>query len=151
MRSLSSSMTKQLLHSAAALSRKPASGDFLERGRPGDGRRKLTAVLRSGLGRIAGGKAIQHLAEILLVQVLVGVLPDQDHRRIHAGAEALDLLPTEIAVFREMEGIVVDTALADLDDIARAAQPARRGAADLDMRLLADRRELEHRVKGRDL
>src|SRR6478609_12150952 len=148
MRSLSSSMTKQLLQSAVALSRKPASGDFLERGRPGDRRGKLAAVLRTGLGRIAGGKAVQHLAEALLGQVLVGVLPDQHHRRIHAGAQALHFLPAEIAVFRKMEGVVVNTALADADDVAGAAQPAGRRAADLDMRLPADRRELEHGVEG---
>ena len=41
--------------------------------------------------------------------------------------------------------------LADLDQVAGAAQPARRGAADLDMGLLADRLQLEHRVEGRDL
>src|SRR5215475_14190871 len=131
MRSLSSSMTKKLLQSAVALRESPASGDFLERGRPGDRRGKLAAVLRSGLWRIAGGKAVEHLAKALLGQVLIGVLPDLDHRRVHAGPEALHLFPAEIAVPGEVEGIVVDTGLADIDDVGGTAQPARRRAADL--------------------
>jgi hypothetical protein len=50
-----------------------------------------------------------------------------------------------------MEGLVMDAVLADVDQILGAAQAARRGAADLDVGLLADRCELEHRVEGRDL
>src|SRR5438876_10554109 len=49
-----------------------------------------------------------------------------------------------------MKGFVVDPALAHLDDIIGAAQPARRGAADLNVGLLADRLQLKHRVEGRD-
>ena len=45
----------------------------------------------------------------------------------------------------------MDAALADLLQVFRAAQHAGRRAADLDMRLAADRRQLEHRVEGRDL
>jgi hypothetical protein len=41
-------------------------------------------------------------------------------------------------------------ALADLDEFFRAAQHAGRGAADLDVGLLAHRLELEHRVESRD-
>src|SRR6266481_7756896 len=126
-----------------------ASCGFLQRGQSGDGRGKLASVLRSRLGRMAGGKSVQHLAKTVLGQVLVGVLPDQYHRRVHAGAETLDLFAAEIAVLGEMEGIVVDAALADFDDVARAAQAARRRAADLDVGLLADRLQLKHRVEGR--
>src|ERR1700736_301909 len=107
-----------------------ASCGFLQRGRPGDGRGELAAVLWSWLRRLAGGKAVEHLAKALLGQVLVGILPDQDHRRVDAGAETLDLLPTEIAVLGEMEGIVVDPALADFDQVGGTAQAARRGAAE---------------------
>src|SRR5450759_844177 len=101
-----------------------ASCGFLQRGRPAYGRRELAADLRSRLRRIARGKTVQHLAEAFLGQVLVGILPDQHHRRIHARAETLDFFPAEIAVLGQMEGIVVDTALAHFDDVAGAAQPA---------------------------
>src|SRR5216683_6677773 len=123
MRSLSSSMTKKLPRSAVGEMREAASGGFLQRGRPVERRRELTAVLRSRLGQIAGRKTVQHLAEIFLGEVLVGILPDQHHRRIHAGAQAFDLFPTEIAVLGEVEGIVMNAALAHLDDVARTAQP----------------------------
>src|ERR1700722_2965500 len=128
-----------------------ASCAYLQRGRPADGSGELTVVLRPWLRQVAGGKTVQHLAKALLVQILKGILPDQHHRRVHAGAKTFDLFPAEIAVLGQMEGIVVDPALANLDDISGAAQPARRGAANLDVRLLADRLQLEHGVEGRDL
>src|SRR3954452_22325247 len=106
---------------------------FLQRRRAAHGSRELTVDLRARLRRIARRKAIQHLAEVFLGQVLVGVLPDQHHRRVHAGAETLDFFPGEIAVLRQMEGIVVNPALTHVDDITRAPEAARRGAADLDM------------------
>src|SRR6478672_232402 len=128
-----------------------ASCELFQCGRSTQWSRELTAVLRSRLRRVAGGKAVQHLAEAFLGQILVGILPDQHHRRVHAGAKALDFFPAEIAILGQMKGFVMDAALAHLDDIAGAAQPARRGAADLDVRLLADRLQLEHGVEGRNL
>src|SRR5882724_13686908 len=116
-----------------------ASCGFLQRSRSTDRRGELTAVLRSRLRKIAGGKAVKHLAEAFLGQILVGILPDQNHRRIDAGAKTLDFFPAEIAVLGQMEGIVMDAALAHFDDVFGAAQTARRGAADLDMGFLADR------------
>src|ERR1700722_11073604 len=116
-----------------------ASCGFLQRGRSADRSGVLTAVLGTRFRKIAASEAIQHLAEVFLGQILVGILPDQHHRRIHAGAETLHLFPTEIPILREMKGIMVDTTLAHLDDIGGAAQSAWRGAADLDMGLLADR------------
>src|ERR1700730_4189163 len=148
-----SASSSSLRHSPAL---KPAiSGDAscgpLQGGRPAHGGGELTSVLWSGFWRVAGGKAVQHLAKTLFGQILVGILPDQDHRCIDAGAEALDLFPAETAVLGEVKGIMMDPALANLDDIAGAAQPTRRSAADLDMRLLADRLQLEHRIERRDL
>src|SRR6201995_4631626 len=113
MRSLSSSMTGNFPISDWT-AREHASCGFLQRRRPGDRGRELATVLRSGLDRIAGRKAVQHLAETFLGQVLVGVLPDQHHGRVHAGAETLDFFPAEIAVLGEVEGIVMDAALAAL-------------------------------------
>src|SRR3954451_13674988 len=49
-----------------------------------------------------------------------------------------------------MEGIVMDPALANLDDIARASQAAWRRAANLDVGFFADRLQLKHGVEGRD-
>src|ERR1700721_2579818 len=105
MRSLSSSMV-----SVSEIGDR-ASGDFFQRGRSTHRRRELAIDLRPRLRRLAGGKAIEHLAEVFLGQILVGILPDQDHRRIHAGAEAFDLFPTEIAILRQFEGIMMDPAL----------------------------------------
>src|SRR5215475_14398754 len=136
MRSLSSSMIKRLPSIAAC---EAASGGFLQRGRSAHRRGELTVDLRARLRRIVGCEAVQHPAEILLGEILVGVLPDQNHGRVHASAQTLDLFPAEIAVLGDVEGIVMDPALADFNDIGCAAQPARRSAADLDMRLLADR------------
>src|SRR5712671_7351697 len=127
-----------------------ASCELFQCGRSAQWSRELTAILWSWLRSVAGGKAVQHLAEAFLGQILVGILPDQHHRRVHAGAKALDFFPAEIPVLGWMKGIVVDPALAHLDDIAGAAQPARRGAADLNVGLLADRLQLKHRVEGRD-
>src|SRR6478609_2957186 len=128
----------------------PASCEFFQRGRSTHGSRELSAILWSRLWSVAGGKAVQHLAEAFPCQILVGILPDQHHRRVYAGAKALDFLPAEIPVLGKMKGFVVDPALAYLDDIIGAAQPARRGAADLNVGLLADRLQLKHRVEGRD-
>src|SRR3984957_12369152 len=128
-----------------------ASCAFLQHSRADAGGRELTVILRPGLWKVAGSEAIQHLAEVLLGQIFVSVLPDQHHRRVHAGAKALDFFPAEIAVLGQMKGLVMNPALAHLDDLGGAAQPARRGAADLHMGLLADRLQLEHRVEGRDL
>src|ERR1700761_1465471 len=128
-----------------------ASCGFLQRGRAADWGGELTAVLGTRLRKIAGSEAVQHLAEVFLGQVLVGILPDQHHRRIHAGTETLHLFPAEIPILREMKGIMMDTALAHLDDIGGAAQPAWRGATDLNMGLFADRLQLEHGVESRDL
>ena len=50
-----------------------------------------------------------------------------------------------------MEGVVVNSAPAHVDNLASASQPARRGAANLDVRLPSNRLELEHGVEGRDL
>src|ERR1700738_1519994 len=88
-----------------------ASRGFLQRGRAAHRRGELARDLRSGLRRLAGGKAVEHLAEVFLGEVLIGIIPDQHHRCIDAGAKTLDFFPAEVAVPREMKGIVVNTAL----------------------------------------
>src|SRR6478609_6956942 len=89
-----------------------ASCGFLQRGRSAHRRGELAVDLRPRLQWLAGGKAVQHLAKTFLGQILVGILPDQDHRRVHAGAKTLDFFPAEIAIPGEMKGLVMDAALA---------------------------------------
>src|SRR5258705_10765132 len=94
-----------------------ASYGFLQRGRSAHRRRELAVDLRPWLQWPAGGKAVQHLAKTFLGQILVGILPDQDHPRVHAGAETLDFFPTEVAILGQSKGIVMDASLAHLDDL----------------------------------
>src|SRR5215471_852272 len=148
MRSLSSSMTKRLLQSAR---HDHASGDLLQCGGTRDGRGELPSVLRSRPWRVAGGKAVKHLSKALFGQILVGVLPDHDHGRVHAGAKAFNLFPAEIAVPREVERIAMNATLANVDEVACATQPAWRCPADLHVGLFAHRPQLKHSIKGRDL
>src|SRR6266404_5949197 len=128
-----------------------ASCGFFQRGRPTRRCGELTTILRSRLRNVAGGKAVKHLAEAFLGQVLVGILPDQRHWRVDAGAEALDFLPTEIPILGQMKRVVMDAALAYFDDVASTPQPAWRGPAHLHVGLFADRLQLEHRAEARDL
>src|SRR5438105_15828201 len=51
-----------------------------QRVRPADRRRELAVDLRTGLDRLAVGEAVEHLLEALGGQILVGVVPDQNHR-----------------------------------------------------------------------
>src|SRR6266550_3400041 len=95
-----------------------ASCRFLQRGRSAHRRGELAVDLRPRPPRFAGGKAVQHLAKAFLGEILVGILPDQHHRRIHAGAKTLDFFPAEIAIPGEMKGLMMDAALAHFDDIA---------------------------------
>src|SRR5579863_254947 len=108
-----------------------ASRGFLQRCRSAHGRGELAIDLRSRLRRLARGKTVEHLAEAFLGQILIRVLPDQNQRGVHAGAQALDFFPAKISVLGQMKWLVMDAALADLNEIARPTQPARRRAAHL--------------------
>src|SRR6476659_7978883 len=59
----------------------------LQCGRPADRCGKLPVNLRPGLGLPSGDEVIENFPEALRSEVLVGVLPDQHHRRVDAGAE----------------------------------------------------------------
>src|SRR6476469_9705031 len=80
----------------------PCLGVVLERRRSADRTAGLPADLRAGLGGLARGVAVEDLLEELGRQVLVGVLADLHHRGVGADAEALDLLPGEVAVLRQV-------------------------------------------------
>ena len=126
-------------------------GQAGQRGRAAFRRTEAPVVLRARGHFAPGGNVVDELFQALRRQVLVGVLEDLHHGRVDAGTEALDLFPREVAVGRQLVRMGRDLRLADPDQVFRAAQLARRRAADLDMRLLADRGQLEHRVEGRDL
>src|SRR6476646_3551098 len=69
-----------------------------ERGRTAPGRGELTIDLRAGLDLFAAREIGEQGGEALRGQVLVVVEIDLRDRRIHAGAEALDLDPRQLAV-----------------------------------------------------
>src|SRR3954465_15099042 len=113
-----------------------------QRGRTADRRRGLAIDLWAGLGRLAAPQGLEHALDRGLIEVLVEIVVDLDHRSVHAAAEALDLL--------DAERDAVGRGLAGLHDGLRAAQPARRRGANL-QQIPTPRLELEHRVEGRDL
>src|ERR1044072_8646858 len=99
-----------------------------QRARTADRRREVALDLRAGLRGLAVREAVENGFEALRRQVLIGVVPDQHHRGVHAGAEALDLFPRIIAIGRNMERLGMNFPRADLEQRARAARPAwRRG------------------------
>src|SRR5262245_54604435 len=128
MRSLSASTTLDPLFRGL--------GIVLERRRPTLWAARLPADLGAGPGRLAFGEGVQHLLEQLGGEVLVGVLADLHHGSIRAHAEALHLLPGEIAALRQVVLLFMDAPLAHLDESFRAAQHARCGATHPHVRLL---------------
>src|SRR6478672_12333397 len=75
-----------------------ALGHLLEAGRAALWAAGLTVDLRTWLGRLAGCERVEDRAHALLGQILVIVVVDLDHRRVGAGAEALDLGQCEQAI-----------------------------------------------------
>src|SRR4029079_7476345 len=124
---------------------------ILERRRTAYWTRGTPADLRTGLHGFAGAQVIEQLLEQLGVEVLVSILADLHDRRVGAAAEALDLLPGESAVGRQLVRMLRDALLADLDQRLGAAQHARRRPAYLEMGGLSHRGKLEHGVKRGDL
>ena len=113
-----------------------------------DRRGELTIDLRSRLRLFPGGQIIEDAGQRFRREVLVIVGIDLNHRRIHARAQALDLGPRERAVGGDVV-FLADHAVQDLLQPIGAAQHARRRAAKLHVET-SDRREIEHRVEGRD-
>ena len=109
--------------------------------------------LRAVFDRLAGREIIEDLLELggveifdIVIAIRVGEL---EHRRIGAGAHAFHFNPGELAIAGNFAGLA-NARLADINQIARTAQHAGRGAADLDQ-MLADRGQVEHGVEGDDL
>jgi hypothetical protein len=124
---------------------------ILERGQPARRFRGIAPVLRPRRRNLARRHLVDERRQFLGRQVLVVILADLGHRRVGAGAEALDLFPRELAVGAELMRLRRDLVAADADQVLRPADHAGRGAADLDMRDGAHGGELEHEVEGRDL
>src|ERR1700682_3422 len=85
----------------------------LQRRRPTDRRGKLPIDLRTGFWIFSGREIVEKLLEILRRQILVIVVVDLRHRRVDAGAEALDLPPREHPVSRDMF-LIADPPLAEI-------------------------------------
>src|SRR5262245_22334595 len=79
-------------------SMRSALGESCQRCWPADRRGQLAVNLRAGLRRAAGGEFVQNSCETLRREVLVVVIIDLRHRRVHAGPEALDLDPRECPI-----------------------------------------------------
>src|SRR4029079_431070 len=122
---------------------------LLGRGCAADGRRQLAVDLRTRLYLLTRCEIVQDLAYAVTRQLLVIVVIDLCHRRIHAGTKAFNLHPGEFAVLSDLT-LIADPLAADLLEIVGAAQPAWRRAAKLPVEF-ADRPQIEHRVESRDL
>ena len=107
----------------------------------------VAAVLRAGHGHLAGGQFVDDLGEALGRQILVVILADLGHGRVGAGAEALDLLPAELAICRKLVRLRRDLLAADADQILGPADHAGCGAANLNMRNGTNRLQLKHEVE----
>ena len=96
--------------------------------------------LRTRLDRtaLAPIECVDNFFETFGRQVLVRVLADHHHRRVHTGALAFDLLPRERSSLVRSEGARADPRLANGEQIFRAAQHAGRRAAHLHVRTRAD-------------
>jgi hypothetical protein len=108
----------------------------------------LSLDLRAGPRRLAGREIVENLRQDLRRQVLVIVLVDLQHGRIHAGAQAFHLDPGEGAVRADVM-LLPDFLPQRLLQILGAAQHAGRRAAQLDV-IASDRFQIEHGVEGRD-
>jgi hypothetical protein len=109
----------------------------------------MTAILRARRHRLAGRDVVDQLLQLFRRQIFIGVLENLQHRRIHAGAQALHLFPGEVAVFGQLKLVLGDLATANIFEIIGAAQHAGRRAAHLDMGFFAHRLQLEHGVERR--
>ena len=104
--------------------------------------------LRTRLRRAAGREIVENARQRLRRQVLVVIGIDLHHRRIDACAQALDLGPGESAVGGHLI-LVTDRVMQYFLERVGAAQHARRRAAELHVET-PNRRQIEHRVEGRD-
>src|SRR5215469_6208131 len=105
--------------------------------------------LRPGLRRAAGREFVENAGQRFRRQVLVIIGIDLHHRRVDAGGQTFHLGPREGAVGGHLVR-ATDPIVQQFLERVGAAQHARRGAAELNVET-PDRRQIEHRVEGRDL
>ena len=112
----------------------------------------MTVDLGAGLDGVALAclESIDDLFQTLGRQVFIGILEDDDHRRVDAGALTFHLFPGKRAALIGVQRIVMDLLAADIHQRFGAAQHAGRGAADLNVGTRADRLQLELRIEGRN-
>src|SRR5262245_40291063 len=108
------SASRRLVRLAAVLARvKIGIG---QRGLTAHRCRQLSAALRARLDLASGRQLGENSGETLRREVLVIVVVDLRHRRVHAGAQALDLDPGELPVSRDVH-LLADTLMAELDEL----------------------------------
>ena len=105
--------------------------------------------LRTGLRTFAICQRIEDLHGLIVIKIFVIIVVDLHHRRGGAIAHALHLGQREHAVGGRL-ALHHALVLASGHDVVRTAQHAGRGAADLHV-VAADRLQIVHGVKGRDL
>src|SRR5262245_34387172 len=86
--------------------------------------RRLASCLRAGLHRLALPQRVEQLLEQLRIEIFEDILADLHDGSVRAAAEALDLLPGEASVLRQLVRVLGDPLLADLDQRLRPAQHA---------------------------
>src|SRR5678815_2206011 len=94
--------------------------------------------LRAVFRHASGGELVEDPLQFLRIEVLVEVVVDLHHRRVRAAAETLDLDQREQAVLGGLLEADAELLLAGLGHLVCPAQPAWRGAADLQV-ILPDR------------
>jgi hypothetical protein len=90
----------------------------------------LAIDLRARLRRLAAGERVEHRRHALERQILEIVVVDLDHRRVRAGAEALDLAQREETFVGDL-ALLQPLLVAGGEHVVRALEHARRGPADL--------------------
>ena len=114
------------------------------------GRGALPPGRRARLRLLAAAQCCQQSLHRRRVEIRVEVVVDLDHRRIGAGAQALDLHHGELAVGGHFLEADAELALAGVAEIIGAAQPAGGGPADLDQ-VAPHRLQIQHAVETGDL
>src|SRR5271154_2056206 len=111
MRSLSLSMSLTLY--ARGL------GRVMQAGRPRCRLRTVPPGLRAGLDRLSVSQGLQQRHRVFRRQIFVVIVVDLRHRRVDAGAQALDLDQGELAVRGRLAQPDAKMLLAGVDDAVR--------------------------------
>src|SRR4051794_21931756 len=125
-------------------------GLALERGLATGRHRGAAARLRARRRLLAPLQRLDDRPRLVVVQVLVEIVVDPDHRRVGAGPQALELAQEEAPVVGRLADPDPERVLAGAHHVVRAAEPARRSRAHPDLRP-PRRRDVVHVVEGRDL